>query len=201
MKIAIDLDEVLADYVNTFLDYHNATYKTSFNKQQIKEYAWWKLFNCTKEEIIKRAYNFYETKYFRNLRPIRGSIEAVSILARNHNLSVITSRPSDIKQETLTWLNRYFPQKFSEVYFTNEWSKSDLNTNDHKKSDLCKKLEIPVIIEDAPETSMECAESGMQVLLYDCPWNKKIQHPKIQRIKSWPEALREISKLSEPQNP
>ena len=199
MNIAIDLDEVLVDYVSTFLDYHNLTYKTSFNKQQMREYAWLRLFNCTRKEAIERAYSFYKTEYFRNLQPIRGSIEAVSILAKNNNLSIVTSRPSDIEQETLAWLNRYFPQKFPEVCFTNEWS-SNYPSN-AKKSDLCKKLEIPVIIEDAPETSMECAESGMRVLLYDCPWNQKIQHPKIRRVKSWPEALREISKILESHNP
>lgn len=157
MKIAIDLDEVLVDYTDSFLRFYNTTYQTDFKRKQIVEYAWWKLFNCTKEEIIKRAYNFYETKYFRSLQPIRGSKEVVSILVRNHDLSIITSRPSDVEKETLAWLNRYFPQKFSEVYFTNKWSNNSYPNT--KKSDLCKELGIPIIIEDAPEISIECAES------------------------------------------
>ncbi len=56
MKIAIDLDEVLVDYTDSFLKFYNTSYKTDFTKRQIAKYAWWELFDCAKEEIIKIVY-------------------------------------------------------------------------------------------------------------------------------------------------
>lgn len=197
MRIAIDLDEVLADYINPFLEFYNSSYQTNFIKEQIVEYDWWKIFNCDREEMIQRAYRFYQTHNFRNLAPVQGSQEAISSLSKQHELFIVTSRPFDIAQETIAWVKKYFPDGFSGLYLTNNWSNNSSLAN--KKSDICRDLNLEIIIEDAPDTCYECAESGINVLVYDCPWNKEIQHQKIQRIKSWADALKMINDLS--QNP
>lgn len=52
MKIGIDLDEVLADFMPQLLRYYNGKYKTNFTREQIKEYKFWNLWHCTKEQAI-----------------------------------------------------------------------------------------------------------------------------------------------------
>lgn len=194
MKIGIDLDEVLADFMPQLLKYYNGKYKTNFTRKQIKEYNFWNLWRCTKEQVIEEVYHFFKSPYANEIQPVRGARETVLKLNKNNELFVITSRADDFAEETFRWINKYFSRVFSEIYITNQWNNSYKKTK--KKSDICKELGIELIIEDGPEHASDCASSGLNVLLFDCPWNKGIIGKKIKRIKSWDEALKEIRKIN-----
>ena len=53
------------------------------------------------------------------------------------------------------------------------------------------------MIEDAPETALQCAESGIHVILFDMPWNQALTHKNITRIHSWKEALKVIDEMKQ----
>ena len=194
MKIGIDLDEVLADFMPQLLKYYNGKYKTNFRREQVKEYNFWNLWHCTKEQAIDEVYQFFRSSYANEIQPVIGAKEAVPKLNKNNELFVITSRANDSAEETFRWINKYFSGVFSDIYITNQWN--NLYKRTKKKSDICKELGIELIVEDGPEHAIDCASSGLNVLLFDCPWNENIIETKIKRIKSWGEALKEIRKIN-----
>ena len=192
MRIGLDLDEVLSRFVLGLVEYYNSTYKTSLKLEDFHSYKFWEVWGGTKEDTIKKVWNFRNTEYFKNLRPLEGSQQAVQLLSQNHELYVITSRPIEIYEETALWLQKNFPDKFARLEFTkNIWTKlgGDMKT----KSELCKDLSIDAIIEDTLEYAVECASEGIEVLLLNYPWNQSNSLPKnITRFDSWDDILKYI---------
>ena len=105
-------------------------------------------------------------------------------------LMVVTSRQHVIRQPTLNWLEEHFPGVFSAVHFGNHYA---LEGTSRKKSEICQAVGAQVLIDDNPGYALDCAEAGMQVLLFDWdlryPWakteNNGPQHPNITRVADW----------------
>lgn len=189
MLIGVDLDGVLVDFMSSFLNYYNHVYGTNLTRDQIYTYDLWKIFGETREKAIQKISDFYKTHHFNSLEPIQDSIEAIDTLKQNHDLVVITSRHNDIIEGTKRWLEKYFPNKFSEVYLTNQYS---LDEDYRRKSDICLDLGINVLIEDSLDYAKECIPKT-RVLLFDQPWNQSQKLPEsITRVKSWKEILDNI---------
>tara|TARA_Y100000310_G_scaffold209958_1_gene210571 strand:- start:1331 stop:1912 length:582 start_codon:yes stop_codon:yes gene_type:complete len=191
MIIGLDVDDVLASFVSALLVYHNDEYGTNLSVSDIKSYNLGEAWGGTKEESIKKVYDFYRSPYFRDIQPVEGSKEGIELLSRKHELVTITSRPNEIYNETIEWLNLHFPEKILEHYFTNEWHKS--GNNNRSKSDVCLELGIDVIIEDCLAYAKDCASNGIKVILLDRPWNKSNGLPdKVTRVESWDRILENI---------
>lgn len=190
MIIGIDLDEVIADSLNSFLEFHNDTYGTSLTRKQFYCYEVWKILGEAPEETIQKFYDFYKTHYFDNVKPVAGSVEGIEKLSKNHKLMVITARPKNISKKTEKWLDKYFTDKFSAIHFTNSYS---LQGEEIKKSELCQKLEVDVLIEDSPYNAKECISNKTKIILLDRPWNEteKVKTG-ISRVYSWKEIADKI---------
>ncbi len=108
----------------------------------------------------------------------------MDILKKDNILRIITSRPYKIHDQTLSWLDRYFPDKFEEIHFTNDWV---MGKNARKrKKDVCLEYKIDIMIEDSLAYANECAEKNINVILIDTPWNQSGEINKnIKRVKSW----------------
>ncbi len=191
MKIGIDLDEVLADFLPALIEYHNATYGTFLAREQFQSYKFWEVWGGTREDAIQKVYDFHKTSYFKNIKPVVGSQEAVGILKQNNDLVVITSRQDDVTKATKNWIAQYFSDIFSDIYFANHYSQNGGSTT---KRQICDSAGIDLLIEDSPEYALECLDSRRKVLLLDCPWNKRsseLPHG-IYRVNSWNDILNSI---------
>jgi uncharacterized HAD superfamily protein len=185
MIIGIDVDDVLADFMNSLIKYHNDRYKTNYSKGDFKSYNLWETIGGNEEETVGKIYDFYHTIHFDKIPPTEGAQEAIDLLKINNSLRVITSRPYDIHDQTLSWLDRYFPNKFEEAHFTNEWAGGIGRPT--RKKDVCLKYNVSILIEDSLEYAKDCATTGTNVLLMDKPWNQSELSDKITRVKSWNE--------------
>jgi uncharacterized HAD superfamily protein len=194
MLIAIDLDEVLTDFTSNFIEFHNKKYGTSLKRKDFVNYRYWDILGITKEEAIRRVYEFYETDSFQNMPPLTGSKEALISLKKKHKLIIITSRPDDIVKITEKWVDKFFPETFSKLYFTNHLPKNGIP---RKKEDVCSKLGVDILIEDVLEFAVGCASEKTKVLLLTCPWNEKYKLLKgIYRVKSWKEIVEKVNELT-----
>lgn len=192
MRIGIDLDEVLADFLTALLKYHNDTYGTSLVGEQFQSYQFWETWGGTRERAIQKVYDFYNTGYFRELKPVVGSQEAVSILKQNNELFVITSRQDDVAEATRGWIAQHFPERFSAVLFANHYSQKG---DSRKKSQICDSVGIDVLIEDSPEYALECFTQKRKILLLDYPWNRNSELPPgIYRVNSWEEITKILAR-------
>ncbi len=191
MIIGVDIDEVLADFIPELLDYHNELYGTNLTKDKIHSYNLCNFFGGTREEVLKKVYDFYETHSFKNLSIVSGSQEGIQALSENNKLVIITSRPPITQEITTVWLQKHFLNKFFSIHFTDELVKKE--GNKIKKSDICIDLGVDIMIEDSLKNALECASIGIKVLLLDCPWNQSEDLAEgITRVKSWEEIKEKI---------
>ena len=186
MKIGIDIDEVIAEFLESFLEFYNLKYNGNFKKEDFKDYKFEEILGGTPD---KTAELIQEHGYDGEIRLVDGALEAVKELSKKHELIILTARHPMFKDKTEKFLEMHFGNIFSQILYTGEAFQKYGTT----KSDLCKELDINIIIEDNKLFSRECAEKGIRVLLFDKPWNQIYEHHKnIIRVKDWKEILEKL---------
>ena len=191
MKIGIDIDEVLADFLPAIIKYHNETYNTFLTSSDFKTYNLWESWGGTKEESVKKIYDFFRTDYFSEINPIKGAQNATRVLRENNDLSIVTSRHEEITRETKRWVNQNFPNTFSEINFAGHYYSK--NKNSKTKRQICDSQGVEILIEDNFEYALECLTPKRKVLLFNHPWNQEIRLPKgMKRVHSWNEIMDNI---------
>ena len=195
MKIGIDIDNVLAELSLVMNLWHKNKYgyftPNSKRTQFGLTFAW----NCSQEEATKRLLEFYKSENFKKTPPVKGAIEAINKLAKEHELHAITARPIHTEKETLRWLEKHFSLKNFEKIHINIQCRGDSVCK--TKAEICEELGIKLMIEDALHFADECAEKGIKVLLLDWPWNQTNKlHSNITRVKDWKEILEKIDTIN-----
>ena len=192
MRIGIDLDECLTEFVFSFLNYHNDKYGTKLSKRDIKLYDLCEFMGCSKNESINRIHRFYETSHFKELPVVFGSQNGVRNLSSDNELFIISSRPEYISQQTERWLEHHFYNKFSDIVFVNEWGNEQYSMK-RTKSEACAYLGVELMIEDNEVNARDCAFRGARVFLIDRPWNQNGKlHSGIKRVYDWNEIFESI---------
>tara|TARA_Y100000310_G_scaffold276679_1_gene294029 strand:+ start:6058 stop:6630 length:573 start_codon:yes stop_codon:yes gene_type:complete len=189
MRIACDMDDVLAGLVDPFLVFYNREHETCFGREDIITYDFWEHIGCTKEEAVERMNQFYTTPAFRRLPVIEGAVEGVSALS-DFELYIVTARPKSIEGATKEWVDEHFPERFSEIRFANTWTDP---SEKRGKSGLCKSLGAELIVEDCLAYAVECAANGVRAVLLDRPWNQGTEPEGVVRVYSWREAVSVIN--------
>lgn len=190
MKIAVDIDEVLGNFLSQVIAFHNDAYGTDLKLEKFSSYRFWETWGGTREQAIDKIYKFKETPYFAGIRPLPGAQSAIARLKTSHELNVVTSRQNEFKEVTYAWLERYFPDSFPEVYFTNHYAYTHSSVS---KAEICNRIGAGMLIEDSLDHARECSASGIRVILFDYPWNQADDLPaEIRRVAGWPEALKVI---------
>ena len=115
------------------------------------------------------------------LKSNQTAIETVHSIAKQHEVSFITSRPESIRSHTYAWMERNNLGMFTaDTYF------------DFAKVETAKKLGLDLFVEDAPHIAKGIADAGIPVLLYWKTWNKDVRHPNIEHLCCWDSAYEKI---------
>lgn len=186
MTIGFDLDNVLLNLNDALCLYHNTTYGTKYEKEHMTSFELNEVWNCTKEEAIKRVFDFYQSPEHWNALPVNGAIEGIKNLKQYHNLHVITAKPEELKDKTSKWLNKHFPQMFDGIHFTNYYNG---NGPKRTKGEVCRELNIEFFVDDFLENVNDVSSLGIPTLLFDAPWNHGEINPPIRRVYSWDEIV------------
>ncbi len=193
MRIGIDFDDTLSQFMAGFLAYHNGVYGTSFAQEQITHYDLHTVLPLTHQEIKERVHNFIFSSHHASLSPYPGVASTLGLLARYHELYVVTSRGEEYKEPTLRWLSAELPGSFRDFHFTNQWTRlKDVART--TKPELCVSKGIELIIEDSASHANHCAEKGVRAFLLERPWNVSVPtHPHVQRVTHWDDIARYLS--------
>jgi uncharacterized HAD superfamily protein len=191
MKIAFDVDDILAEFNQAWAIFHNKNYGTNLAYEDFTDFDYTKFINIDREEAAKRIFEFYSTNEFVNLKVVEGALDTVNKLNSKHELYVLTSRDVSIKDLTVDWVKRNFGDVFDEIYLTSQLTLAGFN---HKvtKGDFCLKYGIELLVEDAPMHAQEAVEKGIKVVLVEKPWNKSFiyTNENLIRIKTYDELLK-----------
>lgn len=193
MKIGVDLDDTLGYTRPELIKFHNDTYGTNLTMKDIVSYDLWKVWGGTRDEAVQKIEDFHKTEYFKRIKPVEDARAVLEKLKKNNELYVITGRRNNVKKETEEWIGKNFPNIFSKIYLSNQFSSDEATTT---KKNVCNELGIDIFIEDDLANALECAESeARKVYLFDYPWNQCDKLPKnMKRVYSWKEILEDIEK-------
>lgn len=179
MIIGCDFDDVLFQAYLTLTAFHNKQFGTAIDHRAIRTWHLEPVWNCSTQEALARVAQWYDSEEHRFTLPVHGSFEAMTRLAPNHELVIVTARPPEVREQTLAWIQRHFPNVFTDIFFTNH----------EPKGSFCRRAGVSLFIEDALHHAKDVAQSGIPVLLFDAPWNQEPLEPKITRVFSWEEVL------------
>ena len=190
MRIAIDIDDVLADTLNSFIARYGSLYGIKLKRDQFITYNWRDPLGLTHGEFSERFLSMVEDGLFDNLEPMAGAAEAVGKLKNSHDLSAVTSRPIFLAGVTEKWLEKHFGSAFGNVFYTRD---VPFGPEIKSKYRICQEIKAAVLVEDYFEFAADCAANGIKVYLFDAPWNRAIAKQKnVTRVGSWPELMEKL---------
>ena len=185
-KIGIDFDDVIYGFNRQYCVFHNEKYGTNKRFEDVVTYDLDKIWGISPEECVVRVNEFYDSKYHGEAEPVPGSVDAVRRLAIDHELHLITSRRDGVKPQTISWLEKHFPNVFTGLHFTNQFGGIG---NKKLKSEVCREIGASLMIEDALKYANEVASAGIPVLLLEVPWNRGETKPLVTRVHSWKDVV------------
>lgn len=172
--LAVDVDEVLAQFLAACNKWYNATYGENFKVTDYESYHFCDTWGCTDGEALERVYEFFGTSYFEEIEPVAGAYESLELLSRYFRLAVVTSRQLFLEQSTRDWLKKHFPKiSFSYILFGNQWITPQANAQRISKKDFCKAIGAVALIDDLPKYILDSASVLKTAVLFNNGNNQK----------------------------
>ena len=188
MKIGIDLDEVVVEFVKTFIDFYNRKYGKKINFRDIKSYNFWENgIGRDRDEAIRLVDEFYNSEKFESMPFVDGAFEGLKVLALRNKIYIITSRPERFKKKTDMFIKKYLSQIAPEVMYS-----GDFHSQGKTKAEILEEIGADCFIEDNMEYALTSSKKTRKVFLFDKPWNQRESDGKILRVKSWVEILKNL---------
>jgi uncharacterized HAD superfamily protein len=189
--IAVDIDDVIADQIESVRMFHNKHYGTRHKKADYQITApywgyWESVWEVGRGEGAQRVAHYERSDALTTQKTVKGALEAMKKLKKNFNLVVVTSRSNQNAPKTLSWLAAHFPDVFDDVRFTSMWGdKASI-----VKAKLCKQIGAGYLVDDNLQHCKLAAEEGIQPLLFgDYGWNSGPTPKEVIRVKNWQEVL------------
>ncbi len=186
--IAFDVDDIFFEFYLALTLFHNERYGTRLRKEDFRSYFVHEVWGGTAEEGVAKVWEFYGTEEFRYLPLVRGAEHAVRCLAEKYDLVAVTGRPHGLAGLTTEMLGRHFSGCFKSVHHTDAFGIG--GGVPQPKVDVCFEVGARTIVEDYLGHALPCADAGMDVILFDQPWNRGVAIPTyVNRAHSWADVL------------
>lgn len=190
--IAVDLDDVLFDFIGNFFEWHNQRYGTSFTEADLASGTLWELWGGTKADAQERIPRFWSEIDHLSILPMPGSPEALQLLRQRFRLVLISARDPADSPLTGAWLDKYFGDSFEEIRLgiSNPMARSKPLT----KAQVCRDLGATTLIDDQLIHAEECIALGIRMILLGLrAWNRSDGLPAgVQRAEDWSAAVRAL---------
>lgn len=172
MRIAIDMDEVIADPISKFLQLYNRDFGVPLDLalQPGKE-----VHQHVPADVNRKWYEYINEKgFFRDLPVIPGSIDAIQKLQENHDVYIATAAMEfrNSLEDKFDWLQDHFPFiPWTNIIFCGN-----------------KVLDVDVLIDDRIKNF---ADFKGRPLLFSSPHNLLITD--YERVDTWEQVLEKLS--------
>lgn len=179
LKIALDVDGVLADVMHSWLSYNNKM-RSTILKSDISEWDFWKNHNIDRFDFYKELSLCW--KSWKDIPPTENDISsATEILSELGTVDIVTAREVSTHNDVKNWL------KFYNIAFENYVGVSE----GLEKA----RLDYDIFIDDSPLNAKSMLEAGKSVILYHQPWNLKFDDPRVERIYKLENAIPAIDRM------
>lgn len=186
--IAIDIDDVLADFAGGFVEYCNERWGTHLTINDYDE-NWAKVWSVDEEEASRRAEEVQAGDLYRELEHSDVAAQILEKLSQRFHLIVITSRRIPTRSDTLAWIAKHYPMiDTSMVNFAGFWDGG--RTPDAlvaTKADIATSLDVSYLIDDQLKHCIAAAETGIESIIFgDYAWNQLDDMPgRMTRCRNW----------------
>lgn len=169
MRIAIDVDSVLADIIPPILEKLNKIYNKTLQPEDITRWDF---------PVNGKSIGFYiksalaDPAFVLNLPEIEDARSVMTSLYGKNTLILATGRPNYCKRSTLAWLDGRF--LYHQIIFSAEKTTQNLNCD--------------LLIDDSLGYMKRFLDSGGRGILIDKPWNQgELDKNLCFRVSSWEE--------------
>lgn len=184
--IAIDIDDVLAEHAESFIEFSNKNCGTNFT---IEDYSdnWTDVWDVDDNEFEHRRNNFRTDELFGNFAVKNGSKNALIELGKENDLYIVTARPKHLTDSSKSWINRHFNNIFKDIHFVPIWEPN----NKISKFDICRQIGADYLIDDLPKHCNIAAESGIKAILFgNYAWNRNDSlNNNVTRCENWDKVI------------
>ena len=180
MRIALDVDGVLADVISSWLSYNNEIRPTII-KSQISEWDFWKNHEINKFDFYNELSICWGS--WENIPPTENNIaNATTQLSNCGTVDIVTARDESTHESVKNWL------KLHQIKYKNYVGVME----GIEKS----RLDYDVFIDDSPLNAKSMIEQGKSVILYSQPWNVSFEDHRAKRIHELKNAVPIIAKMN-----
>ena len=176
MKIALDVDGVLADVIISWINYSNYV-RPKISKHQITNWEFWKEFKID-------PFDFYSERSscWKNWISIPTTEENLSTITKSLSsigqVDIVTARESSTDSFVKSWLDHH------DIFYDDYVSVID----GPMKADL----DYDVFIDDSPLNAEKFVKNDKKMILYSQPWNQHVSDKQIHRISNLSQAIEKI---------
>lgn len=180
--IGCDLDNFLTFTAQHWVAGSNQLWNTDLTVDSYGE-DWPRIWECDLDEARYRASIINSSEVVSTYPPFPDAPPTMARLSEAYRLVVITSRPALLRDCTIDWIDRHFPNAFEGVYFAGMWDHVD-DQIDHDialyttKEAICEELGIEHLVDDEPKHCRGALGVGVKPVLYgDYNWNRHQEVP------------------------
>jgi uncharacterized protein len=174
LKIAIDLDGVLAEAMVRWCDLYNHRYDKSLSLEDIRAWDVWHLVKIPRDEFFKLLDDAW--MQWERIPPTEQDVgKQVRLLHDLGNVDVVTGRSARTFHSAKEWLKAHSIPYDRFVRTQSTIAKT--------------RLDYDVFVDDSPALMQHIASKSTALgILYTRPWNRNTQTPTaIHRVTSWAE--------------
>lgn len=182
LRIAVDLDGVLAESMVVWCERANREFGTKYKLEDLNSWSWWRKSPISKEDFYRILDDSWQD--WKNIPPTESLIASkVSRIGKFGQLDVVTGRSKNTAEAARNWID---DQKipYNRFVRVEGWrEKADLNYD--------------VFIDDAPDLMPLLSRRLVPwAILYERPWNRSVPElRKILRASSWVQIPRLLERI------
>ena len=173
LKIALDVDGVLADVIAPWLE-HNNRVRSEILRHDVDDWDFWKKFNINQHDFYAELNRCWEN--WIDIPPTEDNLsDSTMKLSQIGQVDIVTARERYTDFFVKSWLMHHG------IMFENYISV----ISGSMKADL----DYDVFIDDSPRNAMKIIQNKKRMILYSQTWNQNVNDDKILRVSSLSEVL------------
>ena len=185
--IAFDCDDVIVSSGEPCIAHYNKLHSTNVQAKDFYSKDYSHVWQADRETATRDLFAYLLTDEHLRLPPMNGAAETLRKLSERYSLYIVTGRPDETERATHAWINKYLPNIFEEIVFTNFFKLSDSKGSLRTKADVCEEFGAQWLVDDHLQHIKNVTEQGITGLLFgDLPWEQlESPLPNIVKIKDW----------------
>jgi len=177
MKIALDVDGVIADVIQSWLNYNNSI-RQKITKHEVSDWDFWKKFKINRYDFYAELSSCWKDWF--SIPPTEKNLSTTTKnLSKLGQVDIVTARERSTDSFVKNWL----------VHHNISYDKYVSVIDGPMKSNL----DYDVFIDDSPLNALKIFQEKKKIILYSQPWNQYISEDKICRVSNLSEAIKQIN--------